>query len=69
MFVLQIVVDCVEVFTEKGIIGKQFRKDSKAIMDTLNNLTEEQVTEMETTLTNSGWVWSISDSLCVGVVS
>ena len=41
--------DVVEALPDKGIIGKTFKKDGKAIMSALADLTETEITEMEQT--------------------
>ena len=43
----QLSVDVVEVVPEKGVIGKQFRKEGKAIMETLSSLTSSQAEAVE----------------------
>ena len=50
----QKVVDVVECVPEKGVIGKQFRKDAKPIMDWLSGLDEKGVEEMERQMKSKG---------------
>lgn len=40
-------MDVVEVVPEKGVIGKQFRREGKAIMDQLASLSSSQAEEIE----------------------
>ena len=48
-FVQHVTKDVVEALPDKGIIGKTFKKDGKAIMSALADLTETEITEMEQT--------------------
>ena len=43
----QLSVDVVEVVPEKGVIGKQFRKEGKAIMETLSSFSSPQADTVE----------------------
>ncbi len=47
-------VDVVEVVPDKGKIGKQFRKEAKAIMEGLSILTKEAVQGVESQLQQEG---------------
>ena len=47
-------VDVVEVVPEKGIIGKQFRREGKGIMDQLASLSSSQAEELEKETTEKG---------------
>ncbi|XP_022090731.1 glycine--tRNA ligase-like [Acanthaster planci] len=43
-------VDVIEVVPQKGIVGKAFKKDAKAIMEHLASMSEDQVVEFELAL-------------------
>ena len=47
-------VDVVEVAPEKGVIGKQFRKEAKVIMDALAALSSSQAEAAEKEATEKG---------------
>ena len=49
-------MDVVEVVPEKGVIGKQFRKEAKVIMEGLADLTSSQATAAEKEATEKGCV-------------
>ena len=49
-------MDVVEVVPEKGVIGKQFRKEAKAIMETLATFSTGQAETMETEAAERGLV-------------
>ena len=49
-------VDVVEVVPDKGIIGKQFRKDAKPIMEHLAGLGSSQAELLEKEVSEKGWV-------------
>lgn len=48
------VVDVVEAAPNKGALGKAFKKDAKAITDTLANLQVSDVEELERKLNSDG---------------
>ena len=48
-----------EVVPDKGIIGKQFRKDAKPIMERLAGLDSSQAELLEKEVSEKGWVMSL----------
>jgi glycyl-tRNA synthetase len=55
-------VECVDVLPNKVTIGKQFRGDSKAIMDALSSLSPSQVTSLEAEIaSNNAYELTIGD--------
>ena len=44
-----------ECVPDKGIIGKQFRKDSKLLLEWLGQLEEKRVEQLESDLRANGW--------------
>ena len=52
---LQRVMDVVEVVPEKGVIGKQFKKEAKPLMEWLGALDHEGVERLEGELEKTGY--------------
>ena len=50
----QRMVDVVEVVPEKGVLGKQFRKEAKPLMDRLTTLSCTEIESMEKQLKDNG---------------
>ena len=50
----QLTVDVVEVAPEKGVIGKQFRKEAKVIMEALAAFTSSQAGSAEKEAADKG---------------
>ena len=50
----QKLVDVVECLPDKGVIGKQFRKDSKPLLEWLGQLDEKGTERLESDLRASG---------------
>lgn len=49
-------MDVVELLPEKGLIGKQFRKEAKPLMDHLMTLTSGEIESLEKQLKDNGYV-------------
>lgn len=49
-----IMVDTVVAVPDKGVIGKAFKKDAKAVQEALAALTKEEAERMDKTLTENG---------------
>ncbi|XP_022698157.1 glycine--tRNA ligase-like [Varroa jacobsoni] len=47
-------VDLIEVLPQKAVLGKEFKKEAKAIMDTLATLPESQIADIEKAFENGG---------------
>ena len=62
----QVVEDIVECVPEKSVIGKQFRKEAKPIMEELVNLNPQGVRRLEEEIQNKGCVCM---SVCLSVCS
>lgn len=53
----QIEKEVVELFTNKGPIGKTFKGDAKAIISKLSSLDVDEMSHIETSLKETGWIF------------
>ena len=49
-----VMVDSLVAQPDKGVIGKTFKKDAKAVQEALAALTVDEAQQMDTALTDSG---------------
>ena len=47
--------DIVDLVPKKGIIGKEFRKEAKQVIEALTNLNSDDVTAVETAISDKKW--------------
>ena len=52
LFHTQRTIDCVEVVPDKASIGKQFKRDSKVVIEALASLSPEDVLSLEEGIKN-----------------